>query len=142
MLKYNFFTLFWALVLLFSACSEPAPSWSEAEKENIRHFLVSAESSRAATAYLNDADIPFVQEEYLKIVKLALSEAKKVDDAVLAKAHPDLPERFRNLYQESLEKTVKAFETKDNEESVVASSLHDQWVAWFNQNRSRIRIPN
>jgi len=130
------------LILVFtSACSEQHENWSQADKENIRHFFTSAEANRAATAYSNDPSIPFVEDEYLKLQKLALKEAKMVNDAVMAKAHPELPERYRNLYQASLEQTILAFENRDNAASVKGSALHDQWVDWYNANRRKIRIP-
>jgi len=136
----NFAAFLMASCLL--ACSGPHIEWSEADRENIRHYFTSAEASRAATAYTNDPNIPFDENEYLSICRLALDEAKLVDDLVLAKAHPDMPERFRALYQESLVLMIHAVENRDNQASVNASSLHDQWVDWYNANRGKIKIPN
>ena len=128
-------------LIVSSACSEQDDNWTEAEKENIQYFFTSGEANRAAVAYSNSADKPFVESEYLDLQRRALAEALKVEDAVLAIAHPDLPESFRNLYQRSLELSIEAFENNDNAASLKSSSLHDQWVEWYNAHRREIRIP-
>ena len=85
--------------------------------------------------------MPFDESEYLDLQRRALTEATLVQDNVLAKAHPELPETFRNLYQKSLELSIEAFENKDNAASLQSSSLHDQWVDWYNAHIREIRIP-
>ena len=123
------------------ACSGPDTNWSASEKENIQHFFKSGEANRAAVAYSNNGSMPFDESEYLDLQRRALTEATLVQDNVLAKAHPELPETFRNLYQKSLELSIEAFENKDNAASLQSSSLHDQWVDWYNAHIREIRIP-
>ena len=136
-----FGTVVLMLLIVSSACSESGSSWTEAEKENIQYFFASGEMNRAAVAYSNRANMPFDESEYLDLQRSALADALKVKDAVLTKAHPDLPENFRSLYQRSLELSVEAFENNDNAASLKSSSLHDQWVDWYKAHRREIRIP-
>ncbi len=126
---------------LLASCSGQVTEWSEDDKQNIRHFFISRDANQAATALSNSSRGSFSQEEFLTLRRLALAEARLVNDSVLAKAHPDLPERYRNLYQASLEYSINALEKGDNAASIKGSSLHDQWVDWFNAHKSKIRIP-
>ena len=140
------------LPLLLLGCDKPSPNWTNEEKANIEHFLKSGDASRKAVRisnvrvsnYGNSVLIEIPPDEAKQIIELtnlALREAKLVSDDVLAKAHPQLPRKFRDLYQKSLELQVINFKTGDFEKEVEAGKLHDLWVDWFNANKKQIKIP-
>lgn len=81
------------------------------------------------------------RKEFVRLMRVALFEAKLLRDEVLAKANEELPKQFRNLYQQSLELRLRNLELGDMTAEIKGSALHDQWVEWFNANRSAIRIP-
>lgn len=135
------------LPLLLLGCDNSSSNWTEEEKTNIEHYFKSGDVSRKAIRILNTgaSGITIISadevKEPLKLTKLALREAKLVRDDVLAKAHPQLPQKFRELYQKSLELQVINFQTGDFGKEVEASKLHDSWVDWINANKKQIKIP-
>jgi hypothetical protein len=96
-------------------------------------------SNERATRQLSRAELAKI----LKLKRTALSEAKLVDDAVLAKAHPDLLNRFRQLYQEGLELRILNMESAGGNPEAESAGLrlHDQWADWCNDNRNAISFP-
>lgn len=97
---------------------------------------------------MRNAGEPFSNIDDLTLIQLkrlrqeALSEAKQVDDAVLAKAHPDLPEKWRNFYQRSLELRIKNLDSGGNiNAEILGSELHDRWVDWYRAHKGEIKIP-
>ncbi|NHZ85937.1 MAG: hypothetical protein GWP19_08660 [Planctomycetia bacterium] len=100
------------VVLIFSVlligCGNSGSKWTSEEKENIDHFLKSGEAARKAVHISNSGEpykaVPKSEmKEINRLREIALKEALLVRDNVLEKAHPDLPKKFRNLYQKSLE---------------------------------------
>jgi len=122
------------------------PSWSDEEKQNAKHFFLSMEANIAATKILNQgapySEIPYSSiEETQRLLKYALEESRQVRDDVLEKALPGLSRPFRDKYQRSLESKIHGFESGDTAALIRGTLLHDEWVDWFNENRSKIRIP-
>lgn len=135
-----------ASLSVLAACGESAGDWKPADKENIQHFFASQRANLEAIR-LSDSDAPYSimsreeQNEFVRLNRVALSEARMLRDEVLAIAHRDLPKQFRTLYQQSLELRLRNLEVSDMAAEIESHALHDQWVEWFNANRSAIRIP-
>lgn len=138
--------LLFALLSVVAACGDSVTSWKPEDKENIQHFFASQKAdldavrlsnSGAPYSIMSDAE----RKELVRLMRVALSEAKLLRDEVLAKANGEMPKQFRTLYQQSLELRLKNFELGDMTAEIKGSALHDQWVEWFNTNRSAIRIP-
>ena len=135
-----------AILPVVAACGDPVASWSLEDKENIRHFFASQMADLDAVRLSNaGASYSIMSEaernEFVRLVRVALSEAKLLRDEVLAKANRDLPKQFRTLYQQSLELRLRNLELGDITAEIKGSALHDQWVEWFNANKSVIRVP-
>ena len=135
-----------AILSVVAACGDPVASWSLEDKENIRHFSASQMADLDAVRLSNaGASYSIMSEaernEFVRLVRVALSEAKLLRDEVLAKANRDLPKQFRTLYQQSLELRLRNLELGDITAEIKGSALHDQWVEWFNANKSVIRVP-
>lgn len=134
-----------AILSVVAACGDPVASWSLEDKENIRHFFASQMADLDAVRLSNaGASYSIMSEaernEFVRLVRVALSEAKLLRDEVLAKANRDLPKQFRTLYQQSLELRLRNLELGDITAEIKGSALHDQWVGWFNANKSVIRV--
>lgn len=135
-----------AILSVVAACGDPVASWNLEDKENIRHFFASQMADLDAVRLSNaGASYSIMSEaernEFVRLVRVALSEAKLLRDEVLAKANRDLPKQFRTLYQQSLELRLRNLELGDITAEIKGSALHDQWVEWFNANKSVIRVP-
>ena len=119
--------------------------WTAEEVENVPHLTASLDEDREATQIGNDGGPGFISPEvFRKILEhkgAAARHARLVRDEVLAKAHPDLPEHFRQEYQRSLELFAEALGTGDNAKFAESGNLHDHWVDWWNDNRKYIRVP-
>ena len=135
-----------AILSVVAACGDPVASWNLEDKENIRHFFASQMADLDAVRLSNaGASYSIMSEaernEFVRLVRVALSEAKLLRDEVLAKANRDLPKQFRTLYHQSLELRLRNLELGDITAEIKGSALHDQWVEWFNANKSVIRVP-
>ena len=141
-------------MLIFSSlllgCDKSGLKWTDEEKENIQHFSKSGEAARLAVRISNFGEpytgVPKEKMEKINELRiLALSEAKLVRNDVLAKANPELSEKFRNLYQKSLELKIANIENGDfkdfNKVEIQAAKLHDLWVDWINANNKLVKIP-
>lgn len=134
------------LFVILAGFAEAAPRWTEEDRKNIQHFFASRQADKAAVSISNRGGpfSPVSSKDTAEILRLrqeALHHALLLRDDVLAKAHPELPKKFRDLYQRSLELMIRAFQDRDNSASFRASQLHDQWVGWFNANKRKIKIP-
>ena len=136
-------SLIWPYYLL---TSKPSLSWTEAEKANLRHFHNSDNAARGIiqlSKFSNGTNLsPAEISEYLSLSRSALREAKLVNPKVLAKAHPDLPYHYQNEYIASFEIYHRAIEgNMDISAQLKSRKLWDDWVDWFNDNKSDIRLP-
>jgi hypothetical protein len=132
--------------ILIGGCGLHTPDWTQEEKENIAHFFNSREADQRAVRLSNSGEpfTTFTQEEWAEFVrlkKLALAESKLIRDEVLAKANSELPKRYRQLYQRSLELQIQNMEVGDINAEIEGASLHDSWVDWINANKHSIKIP-
>ena len=144
-----------ALILSLTGACSKGPVWSADEKENSKHFFLSLEASQKATQLVTkgNPDVPqFVIDEINKHQKIALREAKLVQDSVLEKAHTELKEHFRSEYQKGLELILKSYAVASSSESGPPSSgqidlqisgvtLLKQWTVWLNAHDREIKIP-
>ncbi|MCA9317344.1 MAG: hypothetical protein KDB73_17795 [Planctomycetes bacterium] len=123
--------------------------WSKAEIENARHFFASTDAHSRVVAASNRGPTygvvkPSESRAMDALLKTSLSHARQVSDAVLAKAHPDLPAHFRGEYQRSIEVLLESsFQLSGPgiAKQDQALRLHDRWVDWFNANKRSIRFP-
>lgn len=134
------------IFVILAGFAEAGPCWTDEDKQNIHHFFASQRADKAAMAVSNRGSSvsPVSANDTVEILRLlqeALHHALLLRDEVLAKAHPELPKKFRDLYQSSLELMIRAFQYRDNSASFRSSQLHDQWVDWFNANKRKIKIP-
>lgn len=145
----NSFLVMWLLFTLLSAvaaCGDAASGWTSETKENIQHFFASQKADLEAVR-LSNSGAPYSimsgaeRDEFVRLSRVALSEAMLLRDEVLAMANRDLPIQFRTLYQQSLELRLRNLEAGDMAAERESSSLHDQWVEWFNTHRSTVKIP-
>lgn len=138
--------LIFLLAAVFLITGWSKNNWTIEEKNNIEHFISSGEYSMSAVRIINLGKayqrIPISEtNEINRLMLLSLKEAKLVRDDVLRKAHPILPEKFRSLYQKSLELRIESLHEKNNKKSIQSSNLHDLWVDWYNLNKKKIKIP-
>lgn len=139
-----------AIVWPYFAFSERStPSLTDREKTNLEHYHRSSDAVRQAQRII-DAGPPdqisqLEPEEaaaYVSLYKIALNEAKKVDLDVLAKIHPDLPQHYRDEYVPAVELLHRSLTSGGNfNDQIDSHRLWDDWVEWFNANRSDIRMP-
>jgi hypothetical protein len=119
--------------------------WTDAEKANSKHMLLSWQADLAAIRLSNGRQSPVLsaeeETERLSLKRTALEEARLVSDEVLAKAHSQLPSHFRGEYERGLELAIQALEEKDEKANAEGMILQEKWVDWFNTNKRSIVIP-
>jgi hypothetical protein len=133
----------------FAFTGRSTPSLTDQEKDNLEHYHRSSDAVRQAQRILNagppDQISQLKPEEavaYISLYKIALNEAKQVDLDVLAKIHPELPQHYRDEYLpavELLHQSHTSVGTFNNQ--MESHRLWDDWVDWFNANKSDIRMP-
>jgi hypothetical protein len=115
--------------------------WSPEDKENISHFLTALDTVDVLmTEFANKDKSKQSHEEamrWLYLVQHIIAEARLVDDAVLFKAHPDLPTHFRSEFQKSFEARL---ELKVGQ-AAIADQLYEKWAVWIDANFKKIKIP-
>ena len=131
------------LVLLASliGCGQ---EWSQSEKENAEHFTQSVRlvvqaheaSNKQGAVAMSKTDF----DEMLSLYKNALREATLVTDEVLAKAHPELPKKYRLYFQKGMELRISSWTNSRPYEEIQGSALMDSWGDWYEQNRQNIKI--
>ncbi len=131
------------LVLLASliGCGK---EWSQSEKENAEHFTQSVRlvvqaheaSNKQGAVAMSKTDF----DEMLSLYKNALREATLVTDEVLAKAHPELPKKYRLYFQKGMELRISSWTNSRPYEEIQGSALMDSWGDWYEQNRQNIKI--
>lgn len=133
----------------FALTAKPNPSLTDEKKANFEHYNRSEDAARQAQSIMNAGPPDRVTElkpeeatAFVSLLKIALNEGKKVDLGVLAKIHPDLPAHYRDEYLLSIE-LLHRYHTENSTFAVQRESyrLWDNWVDWFNANRSDIRAP-
>ena len=125
------------------------PTFTDAEKQNLEHYHRSCDAVRQAQRILNSVPPnqftelkPEESDAYFSLYKIALNEAKLVDADVLAKVHPDLPTHFRDEYVASIELLNRSLADGGSfADQKRSHELWEQWVDWFNPNRSDMWMP-
>jgi len=126
--------------------------FSESNLKNAGHFIATIENAGKVVGILKLADQSqsFTRNDFdamLAYLKIALREARMVDDSFLESRHKELRKMFREKLQASLEYQIKGYDS-DDERSVREKSvylgmrLYDEWSTWINANRDNIKIPN
>ena len=116
------------------------------ERDNARHVVRALESAQAAVRISNKGT-PYTtlsQGDLVEIrayKKAALEDAKRVQDHVLDKIHPEIRTHFRDEFQRGLELQLRNLTSGDVASEVRGSALVNRWADWFNSNRSQIKIP-
>jgi len=133
------------VTIVAGACRE-GDSWSSGEKQNYSHYISSSKASIAAVKLSNQSQAfrelsPEVVAEMLRLMKVALQEARLVADSVLEKAFVGLSTPYRQLYQRSLELQIMNLESGDLAAAIKGSRLHDEWVDWIVPRQQQIRVP-
>jgi len=130
----------------FSLAHNPESTWTDEERQNAMHFMLSGDASAAATKLLNlgpgytsmsHAEIQEIQ----RLRRLALAEARLVRDDVLEKVLLGMSKPWRAKHQRGLELQIQAIENDDTSAELLGSALHDEWVDWVNAHRADLRIP-
>ncbi len=143
------------LLLFLAATWLHAASWNPDETSNASHYFRSLEANRKAMQVVrkDNTDAPQLNiNEANKYQQIALDEAKRVRDAVLDKAHPQLKEHFRSEYEKGLELILKSYDVSGGTRSGPPSKsqvdlqasgvrLLKLWAAWFNAHEHEIRMP-
>lgn len=102
----EFFLVAWVLFALLSvvaACGDSVTSWKPEDKENIQQIFASQKADLDAVQ-LSNSGAPYSimseaeRKELVRLMRVALFEAKLLRDEVLAKANGELPKQFRTLY--------------------------------------------
>ncbi len=109
--------------------------WHGDDAEGVCHFLASHQAD-AATRQRG-----LSSQQRLQLKRAALQAAENVPWGVLNKMHRDLPDAFRDYYQQSLEETVTGLSENDAEARRSGRELHDRWLEWFTAERGEIRLP-
>ena len=131
------------LAILFSSCAKP--DFTDEERRQARLFLeaqkadlqaIQISNSGQAFGEIRKEDI----QEMLRLRKKALNIAKTIPDQVLLKIHKDLPVEY-SKYKRALSLKITNLEKGDIKAEIEGSALHDNWVDWFNANKSQFRIP-
>lgn len=133
----------------YALSSGSRPSWTDEERQNLEHFHRSRDATQQAVRIIDsgpsDRPSELRKDESDAIVslhRLALAEARQVDLDTLAKAHPALPEHYRDEYLEYLKSMNRLYSGDDNlQDQFAAHKLHDKWVDWINANKGEIHLP-
>lgn len=134
-----------ALLALLLACA-PEHGWSPEEIGNAEHIFEALTDDRRAAeidnleeeAGIGDSD---KAEAALEHRERALRQARAVRDEVLAKAHPDLPQHFRQEFQRSMELFVRAASERESELEFEAIRLRVKFGSWYRRHAREIRVP-
>ena len=138
--------LIWSLlvlVILFSSCVKPY--FTDEEKRQARLFLEAKKADLQAIQISNSGQ-PFRLikkediQEMLRLRKKALNIARTISDQALLKIHKNLPVEY-SKYKEALSLIITNLEKGDIMAAIKGNMLHDNWVDWFNANKSEFKIP-
>jgi hypothetical protein len=134
---------------VYAWSSDSKPDWTDEERENITHFERMSNAMQQCGRIVNSGpsgNVPVMPPGDARAIAslhaLALKEANLVDPAVLAKAHPDLPAHFQGELLPFLQTMDRVHSGRSSlADQLEARRLFDEWVDWFNANRTDIKIP-
>ncbi|MGD8378791.1 MAG: hypothetical protein PVJ40_06000 [Gammaproteobacteria bacterium] len=132
-----------AFTVLLTACVSGI-DWSPSDKSNARYIGRSLAEARRAAALANALPADFdpgdpKAGEVRNWLNRAYATATLVRDDILAKAHPELPQRFRNQYEPSLTRLLHYYRTgKPPGDPDPARALSD-FYTWFVEHQPDFR---
>ena len=128
-----------ALVLVLVAAVAGCGRWSSDERRQIEAFRTSVVKAQEART-LSPLDI----EKVSAALAEALSASDVVTDPVLAKIHPQLPERYRTRFVAALRMRHDALGELRPGEALTAKQLEwqipmNEWGEWYTANLPTLR---
>lgn len=125
---------------------DSSSSWTNDDKKNFCHFYLSQEAGNYAESIVDSGStFSLIPKEEMKRVseywQLALQEAQLVQDNVLDKVDAAMKQRYRNEYQRSFELKLDSMQTQNNLLMIQSSELHNKFIYWINDTKSRLKIP-
>lgn len=132
------------LSILMLSCDK-SPTWSDADKDNIKHYEsafrlvqeVTKLSNSKGPGVVSDQEMDFIVRNY----EAALIESRLVRDDVLELARNGMSVAFRSKFQRGVELRLESWSSTNPSLEIEGSALLDEWADWSNSNRSEIKIP-
>lgn len=134
-MSIRLFTVLLALAFGVAGCGR----WSSAERRQIQAFTTSVVKAEEANT-LSPLDLPKVSST----LEEALDASDDVTDPVLAKIHPELPDRYRTQFVAALRMRHDALRELQPGEPLTAKQLEWQlpmkaWGDWYSANVAAMR---
>ncbi|MBI5179307.1 MAG: hypothetical protein HZA04_08650 [Nitrospinae bacterium] len=139
-----FIATFVAIASLLPSCAKKDEFWSERDREMSAHYYNSQRDNREATRLINRAGLRFSAQEHDAVKALtarALHEATLIDDEFLDKVHPEFKLHYRNEFQLGLELALRNLDNPDYQSAKKSTELFSNFVDWYNEHRTDIRLP-
>jgi len=129
--------------LTLVAC-ELGVSWSSSEKTNAQLIFQSVEDARRAADSANRLPADWspgsdAVEPVIDALDDAIIKASQVRNAVLTKAHPELPQRFRLEYLHALKELREYYQTGEMEGTEDPRDTLAEFTQWFFSNQHEFR---
>lgn len=80
--------------------------------------------------------------DLLAYYQRALTFAEPVDDIVLARLHPELPQVWRQAFLRSTRLYLDALQTFDRDAARQASLVQDDWFRWYAMHSGELNMPD
>lgn len=163
--KSSFFIVFivpfkaalWPYFEFFDEEEIVGANWTEQERENATHFLLSLQAlNKGIEIVTSETSFPISEASPEKLEELqnlhtkampylkeALEEGRLVQNEVLDKLHPQLKEHFHEEYIKALEyKVVKTGDMKkDMLRGVDGTQLILKWGTWLDDHKDDLDLP-
>jgi hypothetical protein len=139
--RYGFRSLFWPFFLGGREESEQDfPDWSKAEHDNALLYV------EAVTHDVEATELIIKRGDRITVLALntvALEYAEDVREEVLNKAHPDLPEQFRNFIMglKVREKQLRQIRSERGYSRLRDNMPYREWLTWYSAHEDEIFIP-
>jgi hypothetical protein len=121
-----------------SACNN-TPETSQ-ESEEVKHFrkaqALFIEANRCLNKLIDRDSLVGSRGEdernaCIKMLTDTLADAKLVDDNVLTKIHPKLPQAYRSIFIPCIENQLRGLRDVDPRASIQGAVLNDKWIDWW-----------
>jgi len=126
--------------------SRKAASWTQEEKLNAVYFIRAERAAQEAVKISNRGPAFSILSEnevseILRLMNIALAEARLVKDPVLEKAYPGMSKPFRELFMRGVELQIRTLSNADASASVESTRRLNDWADWMNAHNDEIKIP-